>query len=266
MSVATIAAVTGIFSDGTTLPSGLVIPNVSFTGNITGADRTLAQSGIPLIGLSSGSVSAAGAISGITALPLAYPAAYCYFPANALATSIAAGWYYCTFSTTTAGTAYLNTWDGTSVPAIPASPTAVTDGKGAFTGDTSEEAGPMIALSANALGKNGRIIWEFNVQGTNNANSKIVRGRWSGTSGTVLFAPSVSSNSQMGHIYATSNAGATNSQSTTGLASAPVTLYQQVLSSIDSTAATTLVLAIQRGTATDNLVIASWRFAVSYSA
>src|SRR5690349_7786608 len=107
---------------------------VAITGG-TGIPILLATGGIPLIGLSSGSVAANGAISAITALPAVYPSAYCYFPANALATSIAAGWYYCTFSTTTAGVAFLDPYTS-GIPTIPTSPTAVTDGRGAFTGHT----------------------------------------------------------------------------------------------------------------------------------
>lgn len=221
----------------------------------------LGKSGIPFIGLSSGSVDANGAITGITALPVAYTSAYCWFPANILATSIAAGWHYCTFSTTTAGTAFLNTYTS-GVPTIPGSPTAVTDGKGAFTGDTGEEFGPTITVPAGSLGVNGALSILSSHSVNNTANAKTCRVRYSGNAGTIYSAPSLVSD-VTGRIETDIiNRGATNSQVGTSLkikGASFSTGVDAVYSAVDTTAATTIVLSIQRATATDNIVIEQFR-------
>lgn len=128
---------------------------------LVNGSAVLLDSGMPFITVSSGSIAAGGALTGITALTVAYPKAWCYLPANAVATVAAAGYRYCTFSTTTAGTVFLNT-PGSTFPIIwPASPTAVTDGKGAFTGAGGGNAIiflPTITLPASTLGINGKII------------------------------------------------------------------------------------------------------------
>ncbi|MDE2100319.1 MAG: hypothetical protein KGL39_23915 [Patescibacteria group bacterium] len=122
----------------------------------------IAQNNMPWIYLSSGSVAADGSISGITALAIIHPKAWCYFPANALATTIVAGWYYCTFSSTTDGTAFL-TQPGTTYPLVwPTSPTAVTDGKGSFTSANGVGETATISIPANVMGINGRLdaeVW-----------------------------------------------------------------------------------------------------------
>lgn len=238
----------GVFNNAT-------FNNPTFTGNRIGVSYPLSVGGIPLIGLSSGSVSSTGVISGITALPLAYPSAFCYFPANILATTIAAGWYYCTFSTTTAGIAFLNTYTS-GTPTSPASPTAVTDGKGAFTGVITEIFGHTITVPANAMGANGAIRVVVSAAANNNADGKTLSLRFSGNAGPQLIIQSVASQPQAGGTFLISNTGATNAQ----LSSAPsfcgtVPTTASALGTADTTAATTVVLSTQRATATDNLII-----------
>lgn len=213
------------------------------------------RGGIPLIALSSGSVAANGAISAITALPVAYPNAYCWFPANALATTIAAGWYYCTFSTTTAGVAFLDTYTS-GVPTIPSSPTAVTDGKGAFTGSTSEDFGYTVTIPANSLGTTGVMRFQFGTAQTSNANAKTLRIRWSGTAGTVFLSGTMASTAFGGISGAIHNSGATNKNLSSILGISNLSASTTgVLGVVDSTASTTLVVSTQRATATDNIVI-----------
>lgn len=120
---------------------------------------TLIQSGMPWVVIGSGSVAANGVLSGFLALPSAYARAWFYMPANALDTVSAAGWYYGTCTTTTACTVTL-TGPGTTFPVSwPSSPTAVTNGRGAYTGVSGGTviSLPNITLPANALGINGRI-------------------------------------------------------------------------------------------------------------
>ena len=75
--------------------------------------QTLGQSHIPFVLLSSGTMGNNGAISLLSgAVATAYPNAYVYLPALAIAATgpgSAAGWYYAVFSSTTALTVYNNT-------------------------------------------------------------------------------------------------------------------------------------------------------------
>lgn len=246
---------------GTTITANTAFATASATVSRTSAKNLaapfiLGKSSIPFIGLSSGSVAANGAISGITALPLIYASAYCYFPANALATSIAAGWYYCTFSSTTAGTAFLNTYTS-GVPTIPGSPTAVTDGKGAFTGDTSERVGVSISVPANSLAANGALAIEGAYNYTNSGNNKTFRIRVGGIAGTVIHADAnVTTQLNSAARARLANRGATNVQ----VGSSMVTRANGSLTTapiqaaIDTTGATTIDFTAVRATATDNTV------------
>lgn len=241
-------------------PSGNVVVTA---GSITGTNvpNTLYYSAIPFIGLSTGSVAANGAISAITSLTTIYPKAFCYFPANILATSgqgSTAGFYYCTFSSATAGVAFLNSYTSGSAVA-PASPTAVTNGQGAFTGDTGEEFGPTITIAANALGTMGVFDLWCAYTGSNTAGTKTLRVRYSGNAGTVYKANAVapSTNNINSDWTMFGNAGATNAQiaafpsNSSGLTAVGGT---SVTSAVDTTAATTVVVSLQRNTATDNMV------------
>lgn len=218
----------------------------------------LYKGGVPLISLSSGSVSAVGAITGITALPTTYPNAYCYFPASILATSgpgSTAGYYYCTFSGTTTGLAFLNALPATGVATIPASTTAVTAGQGAFTGDTGEEFGPTVTVAANAMGANGalQIVAEWLVN--NNANAKTGRVRFSGNAGTTFFSIALASAGQGAIVGQIANA-ATNVQTGSALFGSITggSVTAGVGGTVDTTASTTLVFSLQKATATDNIV------------
>lgn len=224
-----------------------VPPGGGFVG--TNAVYTLAKGGIPLIGLATSTVTAGGAITVGTALSIVHPSAYCFLPANANATVSAAGWYYCTFSTTTAGVMFQNTYTS-GVPTIPASPTPCTTASN-FAGDTGEEFANTITIPANAMGLTGILRYMlFDLQ-TNNANAKTMRLRFSGNSGTQFLSFSLASTAALGTMGTISNAGATNSQIGASFGGS----ISGVVGAIDTTAATTLVFSIQRGVATDNIVI-----------
>lgn len=238
-----------------------------------GVPYILAKSQLPIVGLSSGSVAAGGGISGITALPAVYPHAFCFFPANILATSgpgSAAGFYPCTFSSTTVGTAFLNQWvPGTAPPTWPASPTAVTNGQGAFTGDTTEQ-GLIIPVPANAFGPNGVVDFRIRTAYTNSAGTKTLRLRYSGVAGTALvtLAPTTSvANAAEGYF---GNDGTTNNQSCAfkSIVGPSTITYTNtvVLDTVDSTAATDIRITEQRNTATDNAVIESFYLALTFGA
>ena len=242
-------------------------------GTITGTPvpYSVGTSSIPIIGLSSGSVSAAGAISAITALPLAYPHAFCYFPANILATVKAAGFYYCTFSTTTAGTAFLDSWTGTSPPTIPSSPTPVTDGKGAFTGDTTEQ-GVILPIAAGALGPNGMIRGFVHTANNNSAGTKTLRLRFSGASGQDYLGNSQTTNTVSAWDFVVANDGVANTKQIgrargiVGASTAASTSDALSTGAVDTTAATDFRITLQRNTATDNAIIQAYQVLVSYGA
>lgn len=233
-----------------------------------GVPFILSQSGIPFISLSSGSVSAVGAISGITALPVAYASAYCYFPANILATVKAAGFYYCTFATTGTGTAFLDPYvSGT--PTIPASPTPVTDGKGAFTGDTGEEFGPTITVVGGTMGNNGSLeiptVWGAS---PSNANGKTPRIRHSGNAGTIYYNNAMASQLSAAGFVQIANRGISTAQ--VGHASAAASFSPTGNAATYGTAATasdtTVVFSVQKATATDNLVLERYQIKLCYGA
>ena len=225
-------------------------PRISLT-----APAVSAQASIPFISLSSGSVAANGTISGITALPYIPPAAWCYFPANILAASIAAGWYYCTFSGTAAGIAYLNQPVLAGPIVVPTTLVPVTAGQGAFTGDTGEEFGPTISVPSYALGFNGMLRHSQQCSCTNNANVKTARLRLSGNAGTIFLSHALASVAVGGYQGAVENRGATNSQFSEVFGVNGGTVTGNVLGTVDTTAATTGVLSLQKATATDNLIL-----------
>jgi hypothetical protein len=233
---------------------GAPVAGSTGVSGVTGVTSVVTAGGIPFIGLSSGSVSAAGAISGITALPSAYPSAYCYLPANIVATVATAGWRYCTFSTTTAGTVFLDTYTS-GKPTIPASPTAVTDGKGAFTGDLTEEA--ALTLTLPALTATSALRITLGTQQTNNANVKTLFVRASGSAGTIFVQQTLTSLANNGMIAVIASTGNTAKQVAYQASAFGANITTNgVLGTVDlSTGAATLVVSFSRATATDNVVL-----------
>lgn len=241
-------------------PDGAVYVEPTGSASITGGNVgwTLVQTAIPFIHLSTGSVDANGAISAITALPNAYPNAYCWFPANVLATTIAAGWHYCTFSTTTAGTAFLDTYS-TGIPGIPASPSAVTDGKGAFTGSTTDIDSVQVVLPAGSLLENGSLRIRTSWAMTNNANAKTGNVRIATTG--ITPGTSLASFLNIDNEYVVMNRGrvdrqvsAPNASAVYGLGTSP---SARLYGTVNFALAQTLKAFITKGVATDNVVLES---------
>ena len=218
---------------------------------LVNGSTVLVQNGMPWINLSSGSIAADGSLTGITALLVAHAEAWCYLPANAVATVASAGWYYCTFATTSTGTVFLDQ-PGASFPIVwPASPTAVTDGKGAYTGVTTLIQLPKVAIPANSMGINGQVeargsAWQTSSQPTYYF--------YLGSSSDSVQVSSVSTANDF--LGTTANKGIANSQigNLTVLGTGP--LSQPNISSIDTTAATTANLGIVNSSgATKNVEI-----------
>lgn len=218
---------------------------------------TLLQHGGPWVVLSSGSVSAAGALTGITALLVAHAKAWVYLPANIVATVAAAGWYYCTFAGTTTGTVFLDQPGATFPLSFPTSPTAVTDGKGAYTGVTTVAKLPTVAVPGNSMGKNGRLrmyasTWQTSSLPTMNFYLGSSANNVSVTGNTTV-------NDWVGSIQ---NAGVTNVQNgnitSFGAGTGAGSVSHANLYGINTTADTTTTLGITSNVATANQEIISF--------
>lgn len=164
---------------------GSVSYSVSRPIGANSVPRILAQSAIPFILPSSGSIGNNGALSGITALPTTYSGGcWMYFPANAIVAGSTAGWYWTVMSSSTAGTIYNSTYtSGTNF--VGTATAFATTGPGAYTQTTSAAAdisAAIVTVPGGSLGPNGtlELLAQFVVP--NNANAKPVAIRESGTS------------------------------------------------------------------------------------
>ena len=133
----------------------------------------LFQSSLPVGIPPSGTIAANGALTLGTALDNVYPSIYMWFPVGAW-TGSTAGMYYVSMSSTTVGQVYTNQYLG-GVPTIPASPTAVSTGAGAYTQTTGAYLTVLsYAMPANVMGASGNLCGKFLASATNNGNLKIV--------------------------------------------------------------------------------------------
>lgn len=225
-------------STGKALTQGLQIP------------RMVYMQGLPMLIAPTGTTTAGGAFTLGTAIQnsVFYNSAYCYFPAGTTAPGDPAGWYYCTFSSTTAGQMYRDSYTPSSTPpAVPGSPTVPT-GAANWTGVTSAVTVTSFSVPANDLGANGELwvpdLWFHTI---NNANAKT----YSVTFGafTAVNSISLSGASMVNSRFRVASLGNTNNQvsnSYTGAAAAAI-----LVGTVDTTANVTVSLTITRGTATD---------------
>lgn len=137
----------------------------------------LAQSAIPMILPSSGTMGANGSLTGLTALPYSvFPQpCFMYFPAGKVFSGSPAGMYYASITAATTATVYNNTYtSGLPQAAIPAVPTPVVDaGPGAYTQMTGSLITLMeMILPAGLMGPSGSFGLDFFMSQTNNANAK----------------------------------------------------------------------------------------------
>lgn len=240
--------------------------SASITGGsisgVSGVRVKLASWGVPIIIASSGSIGNNGALTGHTSLPRTYSGgAYVYYPANAIAAGVVAGFYWTVFSSATAGTIFNNTYSGSGVPSVPTSNTAfVTTGPGAYTGVTTEQ-GIVIDIAAGLLGTNGNL--EVVIEGANNnsAGTKTYRARLGGAAGTA-FISSAQTTGTGPFVFGTKvwNAGVANSQqgySTFMQSGGGGLLASQTTAAVDTTAATDVRITGTHGGATDFVLIES---------
>jgi hypothetical protein len=217
--------------------------------------QKLASDAVASIQAPSGSMAANGAITLGTALPTTYANGYIFLPLNAIATGIAAGWFYVQMSSGTLGMVFNNTY--TSGPrTIPPSPTPfVTTGPGAYTGVITLQTALSISVPGNAIGPNGALRYAFTMTTPNNGNNKTANATYS----TMTLSTSIATTSQTTSVVRSfSNRGVTNSQVSdggVGLMGPGVSAGLPQFAAIDSTQPQNFTLQSQLAVATDYLVI-----------
>lgn len=217
----------------------------------------LGQSGIPMVLAGSGSMGNNGALTLTTALAAIYASAYVYLPANAIVSGSAAGWYYATFSSTTAATVFNNTYSS-GTPAVPASPTAfVTTGPGAYTGKSTTQTAYNISIPGNTIGVNGGLRVHLGMTWTNTAASKTTQLVFGGTN-FANFAGTTTTSGEL--MYGFKNRGVAGAQVgltfSTGVPWTGVSATALVYGSVDTTQPQTLGTNLTNATpATNNMVL-----------
>lgn len=187
----------GLLGSGVLPGSQLAPASVPSSALGSMAEFVLFESHIPFIFASSGSMGNNGALSGLTSLVNTYPNAYIFLPANAIASGSAAGWYYCTMSSATAGTVFNNVYT-TGQPTIPASPTAfATTGPGAFTGVSAATVAQAYTMPAGTMGARDTVRISYRASTTNTAANKTVTSRFGGSTTESSVVTTIASSSEI---------------------------------------------------------------------
>lgn len=221
-------------------------------------DRVIYKQGIPMIYASSGTMTGSpngnGAFTGLTTLTGVVPSrALLYFPANAVATVSAAGWYFCTLSSSTAGNVIDTTpYTPSGTPPVwPASPTTPTTAS-TWTSGTGSVTAMTFDIPASALSANGMLEFMTTLLNmTNNVNAKSVTLAFGAlTTGAVSLASS-------GAISMTArvNNMTTGTNVLLYAVGTGFSAYTPVSGTVDTTASVTVTLTLTKGTATDNVGI-----------
>ncbi len=246
---------------------GNVLVNPTITGNATGVPKTLSQSGIPFIKLSSGSMGNNGAVTALTALPTTYTSgAWAWFPAGSVAAGVpaSASWLWFVASSATAGTVYNSTYiSGT--PTIGTTTAFVTTGPGAFVGDTGDITGPSLTVAANSIGANGLLRYWTQFSFNNTAGAKTGKAKFGGTTWMTLTGANSFSIYDVREIR---NLGLTNAQSGPNVIELPMNTTKAIATyaAIDTTASQTLTFTLTAAVATDHTILDGYTVQVQYAA
>lgn len=253
----------GGIAAGDTLPTGLSIPSPTITGTVTAAQVTgieivVAKWGVPVILASSGTMGNNGAVSGMTALPATYSSgAWLYLPANAIQAGSAAGFWWFKASSTTAGTVYNSTFDGASVPGVGTDTAFVSTGPGAFTGVAAGTITAVtVSIPAGGMGPNGHVLvsapWSHNTA----AGNKTFFLKHGATTISSTVASTTQTQGVTADIW---NMGAANAQQARSsvLFASSTTTAATYGGAVDTTAAVSLVLQMEKATATNHMMIES---------
>lgn len=217
----------------------------------------LAQTAVPFIKASSGSMGNNGALTGLAALPATYSnGCYLYLPAGAIAAGVpaAAGWYFAVMSSATAGTVYNLTYTSGQpfVPATPSQFAFTTTGPGAFTGVATAVSGPSFTLPANVMGPNGVLELAAVYGCAGSTNSKTVAIKL-GTATIYTQTTTTAANVAALALLTCQNQGLTNAQVSNQTGSVGFSATGQTYSTQDTT--TNLTLALNgMAIATENLI------------
>lgn len=159
----------------------------------------------------SGSGSGAFSLSAQVMANFIPPRFYAYLPADQAYSGSAAGWYYGTMSTTTAGVLYADVYDPTTgvVPTVPPSPTPLPVTKLTRLTQTTNEV-TALQVSVSPIGKNGLITETIKAVGTPTAGTKTFQCRIGETS-MYSFGWTASSVVIEG-MFSIQNAGSENEQ------------------------------------------------------
>lgn len=226
----------------------------------------LAQSGIPFIKASSGTMGNNCAVSAMTALPRTFSGgAYLFLPAGAISAGVPASpaWYWFVASSTTAGTCYNNTYSS-GQPRAPVSPTAFsTTGPGAFTGDTSQNVAISISVPGRLIGINGTLEINATESNNNSGGNKTTVLRYGGTNCHAFVGTTQTSYLPTCFIR---NRGSASVQ---GMSSFQVTQGSTALGqaqaadgAIDSATAQNAQITLQTAVATDHAILEGFKIVV----
>jgi hypothetical protein len=227
--------------------------------NLVGGSVNLYQVSFPVGIPPSGTIAANGVLTLGTALDNTYPSIYMWFPAGAW-TGSTAGMYYVSMSSTTAGQVYTNQYTG-GVPTIPASPTLVTTGVGAYTQTTGAYLTVLsYAMPANVMGSTGSICGKFLASALNNANVKIVApvSGFTTQNGNVQLS---GSGSRQGSATVT-NAGSQSRQAVQ-VAADNTTATAVLILSINTAVSQNVTPQLYLATATDWIILQNYQLTLS---
>lgn len=230
---------------------------------ITGGNvPQVSKSGIPYISLPTGSMANNGAITLGTALPIIYLNGFWgALPAGAIAAGIPAAEtiYWVVMSSTTVGTVF-NSIYTTGMPGPGVQTAFVTTGPGAYTGTTTEN-GYFLPIAANSLGNNGAWRLEEKALNNNSGGTKTINVRYSGIGGTQIatFGNTTNTDSVV-MARATNLNGTARQESYASVILGGSTAMAGQRLSVNTTAGTTVAMTVQKGTATDYIIIPSFVF------
>ena len=213
----------------------------------------LFQTALPMIVAPTGSMANNGVLTGGTALVAGFYGGptWQYFPASAIVSGSAAGWYYTVMSSTTAGVVY-NHVLSSGQPYVPGVLVPfVTTGPGAFTGVTSAVAALTFTLPANTMGPNGQLEINFQLGSSGGNTNNHTYTIKVGSSTIFSYVDATSANKAFTGSVLWCNTGATNNQicQTSGLQG--VNTNVPTFTTIDTTANQTVTVNITTATATD---------------
>lgn len=200
---------------------------------------------------------------------LVVPSFYAYLPADAAYSGQAAGWYYGTMNSSTAGIIYANTYDATSQvpPTIPASPTALpTTGSPKYITQGLTEV-TCCQKQVSSIGKNGSIEISAKVLSTSSATYKnifILAG-----SG-LLWTYGITTSGDMSGVVLVQNAGSESSQICTRSNTVEGGYYGPSINSdikaVDLSAGALIKVSAQITVNTDSIFVYCRRISATYGA